>query len=129
MSLKMRPYAILWLAVLGLSLGLCSGDEAEERKQILDELLSQARAARDESEAPHREPNDLLRDTTSDTDASSYSMLDHLLDKAMKEKVSRESDPGNPEPSDYLQNSEMSFMKIKMIPNNSRGSNICFLKS
>ena len=73
--------------------------------------MSQARAARDENEEPHREPNDLLRDTTSDTDASSYSMLDHLLDKAMKEKVSRESDPGNPEPSDYLQNSEISFVE------------------
>ena len=95
------------VSVLGASLSLCSGDE-EEKQNILDELLDQARAARDQNEEPHREANELLRERTSDTDASSYSMLDHLLDKAMKEKVSRESEPGfpaDPDQENYYQNS------------------------
>ena len=57
---------------------------SDTKSDILDELLEQAKASRDAPEAVPGEHRD--------ADVTGSSLLDHLLDKAMKEKVSRDSD-------------------------------------
>ena len=71
-----------------LCLCLVAAQNDLSKTDILDELLEQAQAARDNQET-------IFDDDDIDIDpdaASSSSLLDHLLNKAMKEKVSRESD-------------------------------------
>ena len=66
--------------------------EDRDKNDILDELLEQAQSSRNGFD---EEVDDVNFDT--DDTRSSSSLLDHLLNKAMKEKVSRESDSFNPE--------------------------------
>ena len=75
-----------------LCLCLTSAQNDLSKNDILDELLEQAQAARDSQEFSYIDD-----DIDIDPDAaSSSSLLDHLLNKAMKEKVSRESDSFRP---------------------------------
>ena len=69
--------------LLCLSL-VASLEVSDTKSDILDELLEQAKASRDAPEAVPGEHRD--------ADVTGSSLLDHLLDKAMKEKVSRDSD-------------------------------------
>ena len=62
------------------------------KSDILDDLLQQARSSRDGFD--NQEVDEVDIDTA---DISSSSLLDHLLNKAMKEKVSRDSDSFRPE--------------------------------
>ena len=85
---------------VAFSAAIVGADDTNERhnkKELLDDLLEQAKAARENK--PETEYNRAsYRDLSSpgDTDASSSNILDHLLNKAMEEKVSRESDSSPP---------------------------------
>ena len=79
---------------------------SDRKSDLLDELLEQAKASRDHHEAHEAVQDDHI--VTDDT--SSSSLLDHLLDKAMKEKVSRDSDfAASPEAISQDQGPEFSF--------------------
>ena len=89
----MHKKVFIFIPIAGLlCLSLVTSLEISDKKSdLLDELLEQAKASR----GPHDDPDrhDHVHDDHSDTDdTSSSSLLDHLLDKAMKEKVSRDSD-------------------------------------
>jgi len=82
----------LWLVGLQLCCNVSTTDDMRSKSDILDDLLQQARSSRDGFDKQEVDEVDI--DTA---DISSSSLLDHLLNKAIKEKVSRESDSFRPE--------------------------------
>ena len=73
-------------------------NQRNDKKELLDDLLEQAKAARENKpESEHNRASHRDLSSAGDPDASSSNILDHLLNKAMEEKVSRESDASLPE--------------------------------
>ena len=84
-----------------------SHGQAEQlnKQDLLDDLLEQAKAARDVERSDEGRP-------LSPSETGSSSMLDHLLNKAMEEKVSRESDPSHPQ-ANYHTDSASTLTEIQ----------------
>ena len=91
---------LLTTVLLGNDKGIKDGDKKKSKKHILDDLLAQAKAAREnkvESENSGKPQGKVYSDTktgtvTSASDEDQSNILDHLLNKAMREKVSRDSE-------------------------------------